>query len=134
MITICARWEELNLCPVDEWRVWRQLRGAFKINDFKFVPIKEKLARVRLEQYETMEEALAQAEGQGTFVFLEPNGDATLDDIAGIEDIVLILGSSSGGNKHLVGDHLSVRINTPGRTDMYAFDAAAIALAHRHGQ
>lgn len=113
-----------------EWRVWRQLRGAFNLMTvhFYFVPIIAEMEGVNITQCETVEEALALATGKR--IFLEPGGPHSLADVPSDEDLVLVLGNTEHGNSHLVqpGDY-SVDLGTPGQTDLYGFNAAAIALS-----
>lgn len=130
MLTICSRWDTLNLDPVTEWRMWRQLRGAFNINRFAMTDVQVALSGVDLDQYATMEDALASC--TGTKVFLEPTGTHTMDDVPDIttNDVVFILGNTHDGNAHLVqpGD-LSVALPCANPVDLYGVNAAAIALA-----
>ena len=80
-----------------------------------------------VDQYDSMEEALDTCEG--VRVFLEPTGTDRLEDIPLDTDIVLVMGHAGEGNKRRAkpGD-LVVRIDSPGMTDMFAVNAAAIAL------
>lgn len=142
MITICTRWE-LSQMPAElEWRMWRQLRGAFEINRFAIAPIVPEMQQTsRLDQYATMEEALASCPGKK--VFLEPNGGLQITDLkhwhkwktADGHDLILVLGNTARGNLDLVeeGDY-AVRIKTPKPTHLYGISAAAIALAYWVGQ
>lgn len=131
MITICTRWESAQMPAELEWRMWRQLRGAFGIDRLVFTPAAPDLLRVAIDQYATMREALASCEGRR--VFLEPRGIKTLHDLpAG--DIVFVLGSTSRDNLHHAKSGEVYRIATPGGTVLYGINAAAIALAFRYGQ
>lgn len=108
--------------------MWRQLRGAFRIKRLVFTPVFPELPWV--EQYETMEEALASCQGQR--VFLEPEGQKPVSEIpAG--DIVLILGNTPMSNVAHAEPEETYKINSePGH--LYGTNAAAIALAIRYGQ
>ena len=135
MITICTRWESLQMPAAMEWRMWRQLKGAFQINRFCFTPVDFEMQYCTFEQYKTMQEALDSC--QGRKIFLEPEGEHGLEAIAGIENPVFILGNTEHSNNNFVrpeeGD-LAVRIKTPGKTDFYGINAASIALAYWYGQ
>ena len=129
MITVVARWDEAQLPPETEWRMYRQLRGAFKVDRFIFTPIApDLLSYGGVNQFDTMEEALDSAVGQR--VFLEATGEKTLADIPE-DDIVLIIGNTNQSNvKHSHKDE-RYRIDAPNNIDLYGVNAAAIALAYR---
>ena len=134
MIYIIARWESTQMDNTLELRMWRQLKGAFAPvpadMDFIFTPIS---GETTATQYETMSEALAALPDNVSRVFLEPSGTKSLAEIPD-GDIALILGNTEKGNvEHAQADEL-YKINTPGTTDMYGHNAAAIALAVRYGQ
>ena len=114
-----------------EWRMWRQLRGAFKIDRFVFMPIVDEMCNTGLDQYKTVEEALESCEGHR--VFLEPTGVKTLAELP-MGDIVLILSNTSLNNLKYAKPEETYRIQTPFRTHLYGTNAAAIALAFREGQ
>lgn len=128
MLTICARWEDQQMHPKIEWRMWRQLKGAFNIYRFAMTPIAG-FERHRLDQYETFEEALDSCEGER--VFLEPTGHKSICDIPK-GNIVLILGNTTNSNMEYAQRNQTYSIATPNRTDMYGMNAAAIALAYRY--
>lgn len=136
MITIVTRWETSQMPAEIEWQMWRQLRGAFAVKRLVFVPVIEEMQGHGVDQYETMEEALASCTGER--VFLEPDGEeylsSHLDEMHGF-DVIFILGNTSLGNTALIqpGDH-SYKIRTPQRTHLYGISAAAIALAYWVGQ
>ena len=133
MLTVVTRWETSQLDPRLEWRMWRQLKGAFKIDKFIFTPDLPEMANFTFEQYPTMEEALAASNGKR--VFLEPGGEDSVLDIPANEDIVLVLGSTELGNaKHVTDNDLNVCIKTVKPVDFYGTNAAAIALAYMVGQ
>jgi hypothetical protein len=134
MITVVTRWETTQMEPMLEWRMWRQMRDAFRITRFIFTPIMPEMNNIDIEQYETMEEALAAAEGVGEFIFLEPTGTKTVDEIPkeGDGNIVLILGNTPHHNLALANEDQTYRIETHGRYGhLYGINAAAIALAMR---
>jgi hypothetical protein len=129
MITVCTRWESVQM-PADlEWRMWTQLAGAFGVDRFAAAPIVLGPTS-RLNQYETFEEALESCQGQR--VFLEPTGEKTISEIPD-GDVVFILGNTQHSNKHLTKSGETYRIATPRQTDLYGINAAAIALAYYHG-
>ena len=134
MVTIVTRWESTQMEPMLEWRMWRQMRDAFRINRFIFTPIMPEMNKIAIEQYETMEEALASAEGDGEFVFLEPLGKKTVNEIPkeGDSNIILVLGDSTRDNLALADEEQTYRIETHDRYGhLYGINAAAIALATR---
>lgn len=126
MITICTRWESSQMSAEQEWRMWRQLKGAFHIQRFVFTPIVQEMTSCPLEQFATMEEAIASC--QGELVFLEPKGEKRLSDIPKVDDLTLVLSNTQLSNETLSNGN-SYRINTPGKTDLYGINAAAIALS-----
>ena len=124
--------------PFDlEWRMWRQLRGAFEIDEFIFVG--EKHDGYEFRQAPTMKDALAVLPPDCQRVFLEPTGLLSIYDLARMTflregDIALIVGNTEHSNMNHALPHEAYRINTPGKTDLYGINAAAIALAVRAGQ
>lgn len=135
MLTIVSRWETTQLHPLEEWQLWRQLRGAFGIDRFVMVPKQEGFDQVSIvDQYDTMEEALESAEGKR--VFLEPSAVLDLGDMPN-GDIVLICGSTEKDNLQHAAPGEAYRIHTLGEdrhNHLYGPNAAAIALAFRLGQ
>ncbi|MGI9317648.1 MAG: hypothetical protein ACR2QW_09975 [bacterium] len=117
--------------PETEWQLWRQLKGSFRVDRFHMVPVVENFRRGNVYQYETMEEALAEAIGDR--VFLEPKGGKSVADLPQ-GDIVLVFGNTEHSNQEFAKPDEMYRINTPSRTVLYGCNAAAIALAIRHGQ
>ena len=110
--------------PEVEAKLWRQLKGAFRINKLISVP----------GDFDTMRQALDSAVGDR--VFLEPSGAWRLQDIP-TGDIVLVVGNTAEGNLAYADDDETYRIATEGSTDhnhLYGSNAAAIALAVRFGQ
>lgn len=82
------------------------------------------------EQYRTMEEALAHA--QGEVCFLEPEGKKTMHDLAALsgKDVTIVTGNAESGNMQLANPEYTYRIDTPSPCDMFGVNAAAIALSH----
>jgi len=133
MLTVIARWEDLQMPEQLEWRMWRQLRG-FGIDRFVFTPIAPELSQVAIEQYETMEEALA-AVPEGNRVFLEPTGYNTMYDLPPRdEDVVFILGNTKFSNIEYAQVNETFRITADNKINMYPTSAAAIVFAYWHGQ
>lgn len=124
MITVIARWDHTQLpCDV-EWAMYNQMRAAYCIDRLVFVPALLNLHGV--EEYETMEEALAVCEGQR--VFLEPTGAKTIADIP-TGDIVVVLGNTGESNLSYAAEGETYRIETHDRFGhLYGINAAAIAL------
>jgi len=120
------------MLPDTEWRMWRQLKN-FGINKFIFVPIAPGFEQIDIEQYATMEEALAAATGNK--VFLEANGEKGMTDLPPRdEDVVFVLGNTTMHNQAHTTPADSHSIKEPMETSMYPTCAAAIALAFWHGQ
>jgi hypothetical protein len=128
-ITIVSRWEHTQMDPEIEWNMWRQLRGAFGIDRFIMVP--HMVDGLSIEQYDTMKEALAHTTGQRCF--LEPRAENMMASLASAErqGITFVLGNTQMSNeKHILdGIDWAVRIPTPGMTDLYGINAAAVALS-----
>lgn len=134
MITLVARWDDTQMVPEVEWRLWRQMKGAFKISRFVFVPVAPKMEGYALDQYNTMEEALESTTGER--VFLEPSGYNPLHELPQ-GDIVMICGNSSMNNIEYATVDETYQIQTEGgihHNHLCGSNAAAIALAIRHGQ
>jgi hypothetical protein len=120
--------------PMLEWRMWKQMRDAFRIKRYIFTPIMPEMNKIAIEQYATMEEALSVAQDDGEFVFLEPLGTKTVEEIPkeSESDVVLILGDSTRDNLALADEDNTYRIETHARYGhLYGINAAAIALAMR---
>ena len=117
--------------PIVEWQLWRQLRGAFKINRLIFTPIAPDMESYHLIQFATMEEALASAEGER--VFLEPTGTKGMGELPQ-GDIVLITGNTNKNNLAYASTGETYSIKSDASTHLYPSEAAAIALAIRYGQ
>ena len=131
MLTVIARWENSQMPPVVEWQLWRQLRGAFKINRLIFTPVMPEMADFHVDQFDTMDDALASAVGER--VFLEQTGSKGMLDIPD-GDIVLITGNTTTDNLAYANADETYRIKSPQRTKLYPSEAAAVALAIRYGQ
>jgi exoribonuclease R len=122
------------MSPLKEWQLWRQLRGAFKISRFVFVPVMDYMEDYKIDQFDTMEEALASCEGERAF--LEPTGYKTMGELPQ-GDIVLICGNTAEHNMEHANVDETYQIHTEGSTahnHLYGSNAAAIALAIRYGQ
>ena len=133
MITLVGAWEADIIAPADELRMLRQLKGAYGINRILMSPIEESMkTRSNVEQFNTMEEALATC--SGTIVFLEPNGTTSLSELPDVEDITFVTSNALSSNMRLVGNHITCKINSPQATELFAVSAIAIALACRYGQ
>ena len=120
--------------PMLEWRMWKQMRDAFRIKRFIFTPIMPEMNNIAIEQCETMEEALAIAQDDGEFCFLEPLGKKTVNEIPKESegDVVLILGNTPQDNLALADEEQTYRIETHARYGhLYGINAAAIAMATR---
>lgn len=85
--------------------------------------------RITIDKYKTM--GLALETCQGERVILEPTGGVSLKKFNHPEHAVYIFGNAM--NHNLKHNGVKVRIPTPQITDMFAFNAAAIVLADRHG-
>jgi hypothetical protein len=118
--------------PAVEYQLWRQIRGAFRVDRIIFTPVAPGMEAYHLEQYATMDEAL-EAAGDGDRVFLEPSGSKGMHDIPQ-GDIILITGNTRQSNMEYADPDETYRIKTGARTHLYPSEAAAIALAIRHGQ
>lgn len=119
------------MLPQYEYQLWRQIVGAFRVARMIYVPIASGMENHHLEQYATIEEALAVAEGER--VFLEPLGTKGLGDIPS-GDIVLITGNTDHNHLAIAAEGETYQIKSPQKTALYPSEAAAVALAVRHGQ
>jgi len=113
-----------------ELKMWRQLKGAYSVSDsanFKliFVPIVD--PSLAVEQYDTMKEALAHANGQ--VCFLEPKGERCVTEIKD-KDITLVIGNTLKSNAEYANADQMYKINTPRSTDLFGINATAIALSN----
>lgn len=126
MITLVGRWEHGWLDNRTEYFMWKQLCAAFAVDRLIMVDVSDNL-RIPIEQYETMEEAINSCDGN--IVLIEPKGDVLLNDFKHPENAVYVFGNAM--NHNLSQDGVTVKIDTPTMTDMFACNAAAIVLADR---
>lgn len=127
MITVIARWDSAQIEPSLEYKMYRQLKGAFRIDRLIFVPV---MPDVDKEQYDSVDSALAACSGQR--VFLEPTGQKAVRDIPE-GDVIIVVGNTQMHNLRIAQPEETYRIATPTTTDIYGVNAVAIALAVRHG-
>lgn len=124
MLTVIYRQEVTQMPPDVEARLWRQLRGAFRINKLVAVPA----------DFPTIEEALEDSPGRR--VFLEPRGVHSLASLPTDGDLVLVVGNTNEDNLRYARPDETYYIDTEGSEDhnhLYGSNAAAIALAIRRG-
>jgi hypothetical protein len=133
LITVVALWEHTWLAPDVESFIYRQVCEAYGVDRIIFAPERDDLTRLRVEQFATVEAALATTTGQR--VFLEPEGSKTLSDIPE-GDIVLITGNTGNSNAHLAneGECYRFKMLNEDHKGIFGVSAVAIALAHRFGQ
>jgi hypothetical protein len=125
VLTVIYRQEVTQMSPQVEAKLWRQLRGAFGINQLIEVP----------GDFATVEEALENS--PGARVFLEPKGVHSLAAMPPDGDLVLIVGNTAENNLSLARPSETYYIATNGTENhnhLYGVNAAAIALAIRYGQ
>jgi len=135
VITVITRWESTQMKPELEWRMWRQLRGAFDFRDIIFVPRLPKMDGYDFRQADTIEEALAVLPEHTERVFLEPTGNKPLTMLPDrLNDVVFILGNTAMSNLKQAEPDETYHIHTPQQTDLYGINAAAIALSYWVGQ
>ena len=133
-VTVIARWEDEQIEPPLEWKMWRQLRGAYEIDRLIFVPRIPSMDGYTFDQADTIEEALAVLPGDCQRVFLEPTGYNSVDAIPKTGHIALILGNTAQHNMMHAQVNETYRIHSPGSAHLYGINAAAIALALEYGQ
>ena len=132
MLTVVTRWDTSTVKPRIEWRLWRQLRGAFGFDRFVAVPPLLENEGFKFDQFPTMTRALESCHGRR--IFFEPHGPHTLGDIPR-GDLVLVFGNTERGNSHHVGsDDYKVRLNSRNAVDLFGANAAAIALNYLYGR
>ena len=113
-----------------EWQLWHQLRGAYAVDSFIFLPKVPEVSNLAYEHVDTIEEALALSIGQR--VFLEVGGTKNVTDIPKTGDITIIVGNTSSNNAaHAQPDEMYA-IDCPFPGELYGVNAAAIALALWH--
>lgn len=102
-----------------ENRMWKQLKGAFAVDEVRFVENDRQLleAIMSLSDFK--------------LIYLEPTGHKDVKDIPRDGNIALFLSNTSVNNFHFVKPEEAYRINTPKPTHLYGINAAAIALAYR---
>lgn len=121
-----------------EWQMWRQLKGAFAIDQLIFVPCVYKMDGYTFEQADTIPEALSMISERTRRIFLEPKGAYSIHELYPPKrsmdtDVTFILGNTESSNLNYARNkEETVRIDTPGKTDLYGINAAAIALAYWH--
>jgi hypothetical protein len=136
MITVIARWESTQMPASTEWQLYRQLRGAFGVNDFIFVPINPEMENYGFRQADTVKDALAVLPDNVNKVFLEPTGYNSLHKQPD-GDIVYIIGNTAMHNMVHAQVNETYRIDTPTGPNsghLYGSNALAVALALRWGQ
>lgn len=126
MITLIGRWEKDWLDNRVELFIWKQLCSAYEVDRLVMVG-KSKNPRITIDQYDTMEEAINSSKGE--VVLLEPKGNIILSNFIHPKDAIYVFGNAM--NHNLKYNGITVRIDTPTMTDMFAFNAAAIVLADR---
>ena len=126
VITLVGRWEKGWLDHRVEYFMWKQLAAAYNVDRIAMVGFSDE-PRITIDQYGSMGEALASCQGEQ--VFLEPKGDISLCEFVHPKEAVYIFGNAMNHNLKYAGT--TVRIDTPSGTDMFAINAAAIALAAR---
>ena len=123
MITIITRYEDTQMPRDVDRQMWRQLKGAFRVDKLIFV-----------EDDKQLEDALMGTSDLGDHVFLEPLGSKTVKDIP-TGDIVMVVGNTAMNNRAWAEADEEYSISCPSLpTHLYGINAAAIALAFRHGQ
>jgi len=136
MVTVIARWETTQMPASTEWQLYRQLRGAFGVNDFIFVPIDPKMENYSFRQADTVKEALAVLPDGVSKIFLEPSGYNSLHNQPD-GDVAYIIGNTAQHNMEYATVAETYRIDTPTGPNsghLYGSNALAVALALRWGQ
>lgn len=143
MITVITRWEHDILDPTAEWRMWRQIKGAFAVSqsaNFRliFIPRIPSMNDYSFDQYDTEEEAIASLAPNTQVCFLEPYGQRGMYDLPSLtanRSSALVLGNATHSNMNtLVEPADAYSIRTANKVDMFGINAAAIALAFMAGQ
>lgn len=106
--------------------MWKQLCAAFNVDRLVMVGISDN-TRITIDQYETVQEAVKSSTGD--VVLIEPKGKIMLGDFIHPKNAVYVFGNAM--NHNLKQDGITVRIDTPTNTDMFAVNAASIVLADR---
>lgn len=127
----------MQMKPELEWRMWRQLKGAFGVDRLIFTPRLPKMDGYTFAQADDMGEAL-QLAGDGMRIFLEPSGYNSMDKWGPMQrdkvDPIFILGNTESDNMQYAKVNETYKIYTPNTTVLYGINAAAIALAYWYGQ
>lgn len=131
MTTLITRWDQTQMEPDVEFRMWKALADSFGVRELMFTPILHGLGLPgvdgRIRQVETMEEALEEI-GDLRRCFMEPEGANDVSDLPG-GDIALIFGSTMESNMPLARESETYRIDAPSkRPHLFGTNAAAIAL------
>jgi hypothetical protein len=138
MITVVTRWETTQMDPALEWRMWRQLKGAFHIDRVFACPMIASMEGYEsLTQFSSLSDALSALEDDTQRCFLEPTGYNSLYDLPKDGNIALIVGNTERHNMDHAGVCETFAIKTPmgpNHAHLYGINAAAIALAVRYGQ
>jgi tRNA(Leu) C34 or U34 (ribose-2'-O)-methylase TrmL len=126
MITLVGRWESGWLPHRTEYFMWKQLAAAYKVDRLVMVG-KSGEPRIPIDQYDTIQEALETCTGD--VFLLESKGKVLLADTPHSEDAVYVFGNAMNDNRDQ--DGITVRIETPSQTALFAINAAAIVLEAR---
>ena len=131
MTTIITRWDQAQMEPDVEFRMWKALADTFGVRNLIFTPIVHGLGLPgvdgRIKQVETMRAALREIEDMPR-CFLEPEGEYDVYAIpAG--DVALIFGNTDQSNLDMASPGETYRIDAPSKhPHLYGTNAAAIAL------
>jgi len=115
---IITRWETLQMPKDLDKRIWRQLRGAFGVQQLIFV-----------EDDDELLEAISKFPKE-SLVWLEPKGKHSIKELPD-GDMTLVLGNTQCSNMQFADPDQTYKIDTPNPTDFYGVNAAAIALAFK---
>lgn len=138
MITVVTLWEKSQMDPAIEWRMWRQLKGAYQIDRVFAVPVIPSMEGYEsLTQFMSLTDALRALDEDTVRCFLEPSGYNSLYDLPQEGDLALILGNTEHSNMQDAYLNETYHIKTASgsnKAHLYGINAAAIALAIRYGQ
>jgi len=132
-IAIAAIWDRTQVDPELELRIYRQVKGAFGVNELNMTPVAPWLEGGGATQFDTLQEAV-----DGSFAgapcvraFLCPSGDCNLEDIpVGDDPLVLVIGDTKTSPASLAGPgDFVVNLPAPFPVELYGVSAAAAALA-----
>lgn len=129
MLTLAAYWDRTQVDPELEWRLWRQLRGAYNIGRFVLVPEVSHVAGISADFYPDMATALATCVGHK--VFLRLGGTDTINSVPTDTDYTIVVGSTVENLSGLpqAGDS-DIELDAINPSDLYGVNAASI-LIHR---